>query len=324
VAASGSTRAVLAALFANAGIAVAKFVGFAFTGSSSMLAESIHSVADTSNQALLLWGGRAARMGPDERFQFGRGRERYFWSFIVAMVLFTLGSLFALYEGVEKIRHPHELSSAGWAIGILGVAIVLESWSFRTAVVESRHIKRPGQSWWEFVRQCRTPELPVVLLEDLGALIGLFLALSAVTLTVITGDPVWDGVGTLGIGLLLGAIAVTLAYEMKQSLIGEAATREDEAKLVAAIESAPQVRRLIHLRSQHLGPDELLVAAKVEFDHELTFSGLAEAVDSTEKRLREAVPVATMIYLEPDLYELSRVTGEAGPTGRGAPGGEAR
>ena len=314
VAASGGTKAVLAALFANAGIAIAKFIGFLITSSSSMLAESIHSVADTSNQALLLWGGRAARQGADERFQFGRGRERYFWSFIVAMVLFLLGSLFALYEGIEKIRHPHQVDSPVVAIVILAVAIVLESWSFRTAVVESDKVRRPGQSWWGFVRQSRSPELPVVLLEDLGALVGLFLALGAVTLTQVTGDATWDGVGTLCIGVLLGVIAVTLAYEMKQSLIGEAAVREDEDRLVAAIEETPGVRRLIHLRSQHLGPDELLVAAKIEFAPDLSITALADVVNATEQRVRAAVPVATMIYLEPDLYELAQSSGEAGST----------
>jgi len=305
---------VLAALFANLGIAIAKFIGFLITSSSSMLAESIHSVADTSNQALLLWGGRAAKQGPDDRFQFGRGRERYFWSFIVAMVLFLLGSLFALYEGLEKVRHPHEITSPLVAIVILAVAIVLESWSFRTAVVESNKVRREGQSWWQFVRQSRAPELPVVLLEDLGALIGLVLALVAVILTQVTGDATWDGVGTLSIGVLLGIIAVTLAYEMKQSLIGEAAIRQDEERLVSVIQETPGVRRLIHLRSQHLGPDELLVAAKVEFAPDLSIEALADVVDAIEQRLRKAVPVATMIYLEPDFYELAQQRGGAGST----------
>ena len=307
VATGGSKRAILAALFANLGIAIAKFVAFVLTSSAAMLAESIHSVADTSNQALLLWGGRAARRPASTEFQFGFGRERYFWSFVVALVLFSLGSLFAIFEGIEKLRHPHELESAGIAIGVLLLSIVLESYSFHTAIKESNHIREPGQSWWNFVRNCRTPELPVVLLEDLGALIGLVLALTAVGLSIVTDDAVWDGIGTLCIGVLLGIIAIVLAYEMKRSLIGESATASNQQAIVDAISSSPDVRRLIHLRTQHLGPDELLVAAKVEYEATLTVSGLADAIDTTEERIRAAVPIATLVYLEPDLYEAARV-----------------
>ena len=220
---AGSTRAILAALLANAGIAVAKFVGFLITGSSSMLAEAVHSVADTSNQGLLLWGQRQARKEPDELHQFGYGRSRYFYSFVVALVLFTLGSVFALYEGYEKIVHPARADLAVVAIVILVVAIGLESYSFRTAMVESRPLKGSG-SWWRFIRTSRNPELPVVLLEDTGALIGLVLALAGVGLTVLTGNPVWDGIGTLCIGVLLGVIAVILMIEMHSLLIGEGAT----------------------------------------------------------------------------------------------------
>jgi cation diffusion facilitator family transporter len=297
----------MAALFANLGIAIAKFVAFLLTSSAAMLAESIHSVADTSNQALLLWGGRAARRPASGEFQFGFGRERYFWAFVVALVLFSLGSLFAIFEGIEKLRHPHELESAEIAVAVLLFSIALESYSFRTAVKESNHIRLPGQSWWSFVRDTRTPELPVVLLEDLGALIGLVIALAAVGLSIVTDDAMWDGIGTLCIGALLGVIAITLAIEMKRSLIGESATEENQRRIADAITAAPDVRRLIHVRTQHLGPEELLVAAKVEFESTLTVSGLADAIDATERRIREAVPIATLVYLEPDLYEASRV-----------------
>ena len=225
--AEGSTRAILAALLANAGIAVAKFVGFLITGSSSMLAESVHSVADTSNQGLLLLGQRQSRKEADPLHQFGYGRSRYFYSFVVALVLFSLGSVFALYEGYHKISHPSELTSPIVAIVILVLAIGLEGYSFRTAVKESRPLKGSG-SWWRFIRTSRNPELPVVLLEDSGALVGLVFALLGVGLTVLTGNPVWDGVGTVAIGVLLGVIAVVLMVEMHSLLIGEGATRDED------------------------------------------------------------------------------------------------
>lgn len=304
--AGGSKRAIVAALFANLGIAIAKFVGFLITGSASMLAESVHSGADTSNQALLLWGGRQAERTATPEHPFGFGRERFFWSFVVALVLFSLGSLFAIYEGIEKIRHPHELDSLAWAIGILILAIVLESYSFRTAVVESNRV-RGDASWSQFIRRSRTPELPVVLLEDLGALIGLVLALTAVVLASLTDDPVWDGIGTLSIGILLGLIAVTLAVEMKSLLIGESAVPDQVDQIRAAMESGDDVDRLIHMRTQHIGPEELLVAAKVSFRRGLTTSQLADAIDAAEARARAAVPIARMIYLEPDLYEADYV-----------------
>jgi cation diffusion facilitator family transporter len=304
--AGGSKRAILAALLANLGIAVAKFVGFLITGSSSMLAESVHSGADTSNQALLLWGGRQAQRTADAAHPFGYGRERFFWSFVVALVLFSLGSLFAIYEGIDKIRHPHELESLGWAIGILVLAVVLEGYSFRTAVIESNHV-RGDANWAQFIRHSRTPELPVVLLEDFGALIGLFLALGALALASITDEPVWDGIGTLSIGVLLGLIAITLAVEMKSLLIGEGALPEHVDQLRAAIEANDDVDRLIHMRTEHIGPEELLVAAKVSFRRGMTTSQLADAIDAAETRARQAVPIARLIYLEPDLYDVDHV-----------------
>ncbi|HEX6287513.1 MAG TPA: cation diffusion facilitator family transporter [Acidimicrobiia bacterium] len=300
--ATGGTRAILAAMAANAGIAVAKFVAYLVTGSASMLAESIHSVADTSNQGLLLLGGHRAQRVADDRHQFGYGRERYFWAFVVAMVLFALGGVFSIYEGIEKIRHPHEVESLGWAIGVLAFAIVAESLSFRTAIVESDRV-RGRRSWWDFIRRSRSPELPVVLLEDAGALIGLILALIGVGLAAITGDVLWDGVGTLSIGVLLVVISIVLTVEMKSLLIGEAATDENVSALMSAVESVPSVNRVIDLKTQHIGPEELLVAGKLEFDHSLSNPQLSDAIDEVETAIRHAVPLTSHIYLEPDVYD---------------------
>lgn len=300
--ATGGTKAILAAMMANAGIAVAKFVAYLVTGSASMLAETIHSVADTSNQGLLLLGGRRAQRIADDRHQFGYGRERYFWAFVVAMVLFALGGLFSIFEGVEKIRHPHDVESLGWAIGVLVFAIVAETMSFRTAIVESRAVKG-SRTWWEFIRNSRSPELPVVLLEDAGALIGLVLALIGVSLAAITGDAVWDGIGTLGIGVLLVAISIVLTVEMKSLLIGEAATKEHVMLLRSAVEGVAPVNRVIDLKTQHIGPEELLVAGKLEFDHSLSNPELSDAIDQVERAIRNAVPITSHIYLEPDLFD---------------------
>jgi cation diffusion facilitator family transporter len=272
-----------------------------------MLAESIHSVADTGNQALLLLGGRRARKEPTALYPFGYGRERYFWSFVVALVLFSLGSLFAIYEGIHKLDHPEPLESPVVAYVILSVAIVLEAFSLRTAVVESREAKG-SLTWGQFIRRAKTPELPVVLLEDIGAQAGLVIALGAVTLSETTGNPRWDGYGTLCIGALLGVIAVFLAFEMKGLLIGEAADPGVQARIVETIESDESVRRLIHVRTQHLGPEELLVAGKVEFPLELSGTALAEAVNRIETSVRAAVPIAKLIYLEPDIADADRPT----------------
>ncbi len=297
---AGSTRAIVAALLANAGIAVAKFIGFLITGSSSMLAESVHSVADTSNQGLLLWGQRQARREADELHQFGYGRSRYFYAFVVALVLFTLGSVFALYEGYHKISRPEKLSSPVVAIVILVVAIGLEAYSFRTAVVESRPLKGPG-GWWRFIRTSRNPELPVVLLEDTAALVGLVFALTGVGLTMLTGDPVWDGFGTVAIGALLGVVAIIVMVEMHSLLIGEGATKQEEAAIRAALEQTEHIERVIHLRTQYLGPDELLVGAKIALAPETDLATVAATIDAAEAAVRAAVPAARVIYLEPDL-----------------------
>ena len=293
------TKAVVAALLANAGIAVAKFVGFLLTQSSSMLAESVHSVADSGNQALLLLGGRRARRVATPQHPFGYGRSRYFWSFVVAVVLFALGGLFALYEGYEKLVHPEEVHDPAIAVGILVVGIALETLSFRTAIREAQPL-RGSNGWWAFIRHSRSPELPVVLLEDLGALVGLVIALVGVALVAITGNPVWDALGTLTIGVLLVVISVVLAVEMKSLLLGEGATPADVSAIRAAITGDPRVRGLLHLQTQHLGPEELLVAGKIQLDDDLDFPAVVATIDAAESRIRQAVPIARVVYLEPD------------------------
>ncbi len=293
------TRAIIAALLANAGIAVAKFIGFLITSSSSLLAESVHSVADTSNQGLLLFGKRRAGRAATLQHPFGYGRDRYFYAFVVALLLFTLGSVFALYEGIHKISDPTPLTSPLVGVVILVVAIVLESFSFRTAIVESRPLKGTG-TWWQFIRQAKVPELPVVLLEDAGALTGLVFALAGIGLSMLTGDAVWDGVGTIAIGLLLGVIAIILIGEMKSLLIGEGASEATLGTIVRDLVREP-VERVIHIKTQYLGPDELLVAAKIALAPGLAVEDVARAIDEAESRIRVAVPEARLIYLEPDL-----------------------
>jgi cation diffusion facilitator family transporter len=306
VSAGGGTKAIIAALGANLAIAVAKFVAFLFTGSSSMLAESVHSVADSGNQALLLLGDKRSQKRENRKHPFGYGRERYFYAFVVAVVLFTIGSVFSLYEGFEKVLHPHAVESPIWAFGVLVFAIVAEGFSFRTAIVESM-VTKGDHSWISFIRRAKAPELPVVLLEDFGALLGLLFALFGVAMSVITGNGRWDGIGTLMIGLLLAIIAVILAIETKSLLIGESATPEVEEKICDALEGAPQVDRVIHLRTLHLGPEELLVAAKIAVQHDDTAADIAKGIDEAERRIRDAVPIARVIYLEPDLYRAGEV-----------------
>ncbi|MCS7481692.1 cation diffusion facilitator family transporter [Umezawaea endophytica] len=297
--AGGGTKAIIAALVANAGIAVAKFVGFLVTGSSSMLAESVHSLADTSNQGLLLLGQKTSQRAATRNHPFGFGRDRYFYSFVVALMLFTLGSVFALYEGIHKLQHPEGLSSPMVAVVILVVAIGLETYSFMTAIKESKLIKG-NATWWQFIRQSKVPELPVVLLEDAGALIGLVLALIGVGLATITGDPVWDALGTISIGVLLGVIAIILIIEMKSLLIGEGASPAELDVLEAELAKG-KVENVIHIRTQYIGPDELLVAAKIALNPGLTVAETAEAINDAELRVRNKIPAARLIYLEPDL-----------------------
>ena len=300
--ASGGTRAIIAALLANIGIALTKFVAFILTGSSSMLAESIHSVADSGNQGLLLLGGKRAGRQATPEHPFGFGRERYIYAFIVAIVLFSVGGLFALYEGWHKISHPEPIDAWQWVpVLVLVVAIGLESFSFRTAIVESNHVRRPDESWLNFIRHAKAPELPVVLLEDLGALVGLVLAFFGVGMTLITHNGVWDGIGTICIGVLLVTIAFILAIETKSLVLGEAGSPADLAAIEKALADDPLVDRIIHMKTLHLGPEELLVAAKIAVRGTTKVTDVARAIDAAEVRIREAVPIARVIYLEPDI-----------------------
>lgn len=300
----GGTRAVMAALAANLGIAVSKFVAFGITGSSSMLSEAVHSVADSGNQVLLLLGGRRSRRPASDRHQFGHGRVRYLYGFIVSIVLFLVGGLFAVYEGTHKLQHPEAVGDTRVAFGVLLVAIVLESLSFRTAILEANHA-RGDRSLLRFVRDSRQPELPVILLEDAGALVGLVFALIGVAAATITGDARWDGMGAIAIGTLLVCIAVFLAAEMSSLLVGEAAIPAEEQAIREALEGAPLVRRLIHLRTLHVGPDELLVAAKIAVDPAATADEIALGIDDAELALRALVPTAKYVFLEPDIDRTS-------------------
>lgn len=297
----GGNRAIIAALSANLGIAATKFVAFVLTGSSAMLAEAVHSVADSGNQLLLLVGGRRARREADEEHPFGYGRSRYYYAFLVAIVLFTLGGLFALYEAWEKFHDPHPIEGRWWwvPLAVLGAAIVMEGLSLRTAVHEATP-SRGSQGWWRFIRTSRSPELPVVLLEDTGALLGLVFAMVGVSMTLVTDDGRWDALGSGAIGLLLVVIAVVLARETKSMLLGEAALPEAVAAIRAAL-VGDGVESVIHLRTMHLGPEELLVAAKIAVPAADTAADVSAAIDAAERRVRAAEPTARLIYLEPDL-----------------------
>jgi len=297
----GSRRAIVAAFLANLGIALAKLVAFFFTGAASMLAESVHSLADTGNQALLLLGSTRAGRTPTAQHPFGFGRERYFWAFVVALVLFSLGSLFAIVEGVEKLFHPHELSSVEWALGVLALAIVLESFSLRTALHEASHV-RGRDTWWSFIRNTKMPELPVVLLEDVGALLGLVFAAVGIGLALATGNPRWDALGSVAIGLLLGVIAIILAIEMKSLLIGEAAAPDTVATIRAALAAGDGVTHVVHLRTLHLGPEDLLVAAKLAFAADVPLRRVADVTNAVEAAIRAQVPSARLVFIEPDVF----------------------
>ncbi len=302
---SPGLRAVFAALAANVGIAATKFIAFAVTGSASMLAEAVHSVADSGNQVLLLRGRNRASRARTEEHPFGFGRERYFYAFVVAVVLFTVGALFSVYEGIDKITHPGPVRDPAVAFVVLGIAAVMEGFSLRTAVRESSE-QRAGGGWLAFIRRAKAPELPAILLEDMAALTGLFLAAVGVGLTVITGSEFWDGLGSLAIGALLACVAVILAVETKSLLIGESASTDVERAIVAALEDGPEVERVIHLRTLHMGPESLLVAAKIAVRPRDRAETVAAGIDAAERRVRAAVPIARSIYLEPDLYHASR------------------
>lgn len=296
----GSRKAIIAAFFANLGIAISKFVGFLLTGSAGLAAESVHSLADTGNQGLLMLGARRASRARDEEHPFGHERERYFWAFVVALVLFSMGGLFAIYEGINKLRHPHETSSLGIAVGILVVAILLESFSLRTALREVAHVKPADQSYWQFIKTAKSPELPTVLLEDVAAETGLFLALFGVLMGHFTHDARWDAVGSIAIGVLLVVVAFVLGVEMKALLLGETASRENRIALATALRGHEHVQSVVYLHTEHLGPETLLVAAKVIFDPALSAGDVSRTIDEAEAAMRAAVPIASFIFIEPD------------------------
>jgi len=297
----GSRKAIIAAFFANLGIAISKFVGFLLTGSAGLAAESVHSLADTGNQGLLLLGAKRALRGRDEEHPFGHERERYFWAFVVALVLFSMGGLFAIYEGISKFRHPHETESVGIAVGILVVAILLETFSLRTAVREVAHVKPAGQSYWQFIKRAKSPELPTVLLEDIAAETGLFIALFGVLMGHYTHNSRWDAAGSIGIVVLLVVVAFILGVEMKALLMGETATRENRMALATALRGHEHVRSVVYMHTEHLGPDTLLVAAKVIFDPSLPAAAVSRTIDEAEEAMRLAVPIAKFIFIEPDM-----------------------
>ena len=305
----GSRRAVFAAFIANLGIAASKLLVFFVSGAASMLAEAIHSFADTGNQALLFLGSRRAARAPTREHPFGFGRERYFWAFVVAVMLFTLGCLFALFEGTDRMLHPQTVTSPGWALATLVVAIVLETFSFRTGIVEAEKVRTPGSSWRDFVRHSKNPEITVILLEDSAALLGLGFAVAGIVIAWVTGNDRFDAAGSLAIGVLLGMVAVVLAREMKSFLIGESAGTHVEEHIRDAMVAGPEVRRIIHLRTVQIGPEEVFVGAKLDIDAP-SIPALARAIDTIEARVRAAVPSATVIYIEPDLYREAGATVE--------------
>ena len=300
MAAGGGTKAIITALAANIGIAIAKFGGFLLTGSSSMLAESVHSVADSSNQGLLLLGGRGATRKASEVHQFGYGRVRYIAAFVVSIVLFTLGGLFALYEAWHKYADPHPIDSWQWVpVVVLLLAMAMEAYALRTAVLEANHV-RGDLSIPEYVKASRSPEIPVILLEDTGALVGLLFALFGVGMTLGTGDGRWDAAGSAAIGVLLVCIAVFLAWEMRSMLIGESALPQHQAAIESAL-PGEGIDRVIHMRTMHLGPDDLLVAAKVAVTSTDSAEEITAAINEAERRVRDSVPLRLQIYIEPDL-----------------------
>ncbi|MFM2185012.1 MAG: hypothetical protein RIS55_660 [Actinomycetota bacterium] len=301
----GSTKAILAALGANIGIAITKFFAAAVSGSASMFAEGIHSVADSGNQVLLIIGGKRAKRQATSTHPFGYGRSRYIYAFMVSIVLFSIGGLFSIIEGWNKLSHPHELEQAWLPLTVLGIAIVLESFSLYTALKAAKE-ERGTASLYHFIRHAKSPELPVVLLEDMAALLGLVLAFGGVGFTVLTGDPIWDAIGTLAIGVLLVLVAVILGAETSSLLVGEGATADDTEKIESALGATRGVNSIIHMKTLYLGPEELMVAAKIAVDVDITGKDIAAIIDDAEARIRAEVPTARVIYLEPDILLASK------------------
>ncbi len=299
---SDNRKAIYAAFFANLGIAIAKFVGFFLTGAASMLAEAVHSVADTGNQGLLLLGGKWARRKPSKEHPFGYGQESYFWAFVVAVVIFVLGGVFAITEGIDKLRHPHEIESPLVAVCILVAGIFLEGGSLITAIKAANKI-RGENSFWQFIHKTKQADLSVVLLEDLGAVLGLIIALAGIIVAHFTGNPRYDAIGSICIGTLLCVIAVILARELRGLLTGEAAGERRTEKIKALLLSVPSVKRLIHMRTMHFGANDILIGAKLQFDNNLTLEALTKEINKVENAVREGLSIGVVIYIEPDFFE---------------------
>ncbi|RLP06991.1 cation diffusion facilitator family transporter [Propionibacterium australiense] len=304
----GGTKATIAALAANLAIALTKFIAWLLTGASSMLSEAIHSLADTGNQVLLLIGGKQGSRGPSETHPFGHGRQRYINAFLVSVILFSVGGLFAIYEAAHKAGEVlagagDEMMTSRWwwvPIAVLLVSAVAESLSLRTALAETREQRR-GRGVIGFVRATKSPELPAVLLEDLAALAGLILALVGIVLTLVTGNGIYDCIGSGLIGLLLIAVAVLLGHEMQSLLLGESASPETEAQIVAALTSTPGVESVIHMKTVHTGPEQILVAAKIAVTRTESAEYIAAVIDVAERNVRWNEPRCEYIYLEPDI-----------------------
>lgn len=296
------TKAIIAAFFANLGIAITKFIAAFFSGSSAMLAEAVHSVADTCNQLLLLIGGKRAKRKASKKHPFGYGRERYLYAFVVGIVLFTVGGVFSIYEGVNKFRHPEPLSMWWLPLLVLTIAIVLESLSIRVAINESRPLKRDDESWWSFIQRTKSPELATVLLEDFAALVGLIIALIGVGITVVTGNGLFDAVATVLIGILLIVIAAILVKKVSSLLVGEGANSEDEQSITEAFLASPGIDRIIHMKTLYLGPEELMIGAKVSVTADKKVREVAAIINIAEANVRRKVPHAKVIYVEPDVW----------------------
>ncbi len=296
----GSMRAIIAALLANTGIAITKFIAAAISGSAAMFAEGIHSLADTGNQILLLIGGKRARRSATAEHPFGYGRSRYIYAFMVSIVLFSVGGLFSMLEGIDKLQHPHELNQVWIPLTVLSVAIVLETLSLRTALVEAKKI-RGNTSLVKYIRHAKSPELPVILLEDMAALAGLVFAFAGVGLTALTHNPIWDAIGTIAIGALLIAVAVILGIETSSLLVGEGANADDTKKIRSALETTKGIDSVIHMKTLYLGPEELMVGAKIAVPAGVSSGDIAAAINAAEAAIRDQVPAARVIYLEPDI-----------------------
>ncbi len=295
-----SVRTIFYALFANLAIALAKSAGAFFTGSSAMLAEAIHSYADSGNQGLLLWGLRRAKHPPTPDYPLGYGKAVFFWSFIVALVLFSLGGLFSLYEGWHKLAHPEPLTYAWVAVGILVFGLVAEAISLRACLVEVNKL-RNGRTLWRWFRETRHSELVVVLGEDLAALFGLALALVAVLATIFTGDARWDALGSMAIGVVLIVVAIGIAVEIKGLLIGQSAERETEARLREFLQQRPEIHRVYKILTLQLG-GSLMVAVKAKM-RALSAAELVAEINRAEQALRAEFPEVQWLFFEPDVSD---------------------